>query len=403
MSIGSVTTARAGAVVTGDSVAPSTNEPGLDKNQAPKFQKVWSDIQAKMGVKPQAPREIKKKLDKDDFMMIMINQMKYQDPTKPFDAEKMATEMAQITSMEQMQNMNKTLEKMTANQNPSQRLEMTSLIGKTVILDRNRFPHTEGSNSSVSFTLPEASDVTRVTLINAESGEPVFTRDLGMQEAGAVGFTWDGMRNNGIPSKSGNYVVRVDAATAQGKVIPTKMQGEARIIGVSFDGGEPSFLVGDAKMQQKVPMSNILKVQESVSGEPQSGSVRSANTALPFSQQNQVIQNPGSAPKPSIQYTAEKPEKLFQHSSNVLPYTGAAEGKEVPIDQQILAALNAPSGLPSDQVKAHQKLAFNAEMNRPGGMDGFTSGAAPVTGKGFPNGLSTMKDEIQKQSGGERQ
>lgn len=391
MSIGSVTTARAGAVVTGDPVAPSSNDSNLDKNQAPKFQKVWSDIQAKMGVQPEKPREIKKKLDKDDFLKIMINQMKYQDPTKPFDAEKMATEMAQITSMEQMQNMNKTLDKMTANQNPSQRLEMTSLIGKTVVLDRNRFPHTEGTNSSVSFTLPEAADVTRVTLINAESGEPVFTRDLGMQEAGNVAFTWDGMRNNGIPSKTGNYIVRVDAATAQGKVIPTKMQGEARIIGVSFDGGEPSFLVGDAKMQQKVPMSNILKVQESDMGSSTAasrGAPSSQPLPVPFSQQNQVVQN-SAAQKPAIQYTAEKPEKLVQHSSNVLPFTGTAEGKEAPIDQKVLNVLNAPSGLPADQVKAQQKLAFNAEMNR------------PVAGKGFPNGLSTMREEMEKESGGE--
>lgn len=378
MSINSVSTSRAGAVVTGDPVAPSSQEPGLDKNQAPKFQKVWSDIQAKMGVKPEAPREIKKKLDKDDFLKIMINQMKYQDPTKPFDAERMATEMAQITSMEQLQNMNKSLDRMNANQNPTQRLEMTSLIGKTVVLDRNRFPHTEGSASSVSFTLPEAADVTKVTLINAETGEPVFSRDLGIQEAGTVAFTWDGLRNNGIPSKTGNYIVRVDAATSQGKVIPTKMQGEARIIGVTFDGGEPSFLVGDAKTQQKIPMSNVLRVQESF--EQQQQQAKSGQPLpVPFSKQNQAIQ-----------FKAEKPEKLMQHSSNVLPYTGAAEGKEAPIDQKVLSVLNAPTGLPADQIKAQQKLAFNQEMNR-----------APQAAQGFPNGLSTMREEMNNEKGGE--
>ena len=61
----------------------------------PRFQDVWKDIQQKYGEKPKTPREIKKSLGKDDFFRIMVTQMKNQDPTKPFDAEKMAQEIVQ--------------------------------------------------------------------------------------------------------------------------------------------------------------------------------------------------------------------------------------------------------------------------------------------------------------------
>ena len=62
-----------------------------------KFGDVLNKVQAKYGAKPEKQREIKKTLGKDDFLRIMITQLKNQDPTSPFKAEQMATEMAQFT------------------------------------------------------------------------------------------------------------------------------------------------------------------------------------------------------------------------------------------------------------------------------------------------------------------
>src|SRR5579864_9721176 len=67
-----------------------------DASTSTKFGDVWNQIQAKYGQKPEKAREIKKTLDKDDLMRIMISQMKNQDPTQPFKAEQMATELAQF-------------------------------------------------------------------------------------------------------------------------------------------------------------------------------------------------------------------------------------------------------------------------------------------------------------------
>jgi len=308
-------------------VAP---EGGDAQKKAPKFADVWNDIQTKMGAKPTPPREIKKKLDKDDFLKIMINQMKYQDPTKPFDAEKMATEMSQITSMEQLQNMNKTLTVMTTNQTPMQRLQMTGMIGKTVTLDRNRFPHTEGQNSTVSFTLPEDAVKTKVTLMG-DGGDPVFTKDLGIQDAGNISFTWDGIRTSGLPAKSGNYTIRVDAENAQGKIIATKTQSQARIIGVAFDGQDPAFIIGDARSQQKVPLGNIMKVEEEsdAAASPQNTRIISSKDKIDLpeqppaavlaaatQQQQQQLQQ-----KPSIRNFQEMPDKMpVVGTANAIPF-----------------------------------------------------------------------------------
>ena len=73
----------------------------------PRFGEVWKKIQAQYGGQAEKPREVKKTLGKDDFLRLMVMQMKYQDPSKPFEMDKMGAEMAQLSSMEQLQNLNR--------------------------------------------------------------------------------------------------------------------------------------------------------------------------------------------------------------------------------------------------------------------------------------------------------
>ena len=47
-------------------------------------------------------------LGKDDFLKILVTQLQNQDPTKPMDDTQFIAEMAQFSSLEQMQNVSKT-------------------------------------------------------------------------------------------------------------------------------------------------------------------------------------------------------------------------------------------------------------------------------------------------------
>ncbi len=235
---------------------------GAADPNAPKFKDVWNDIQAKMGAKPEKAREIKKTLGKDDFLKIMITQMKHQDPTKPFDAEKMAQEMAQITSVEQLQNVNQNLRALAEKQNPIERLGMTHLIGKTVTVDRNRFTHTEGQSDTVSFVLPSDASSVSVQLVDPQ-GKTVVTKDMGRQKAGLQSFVWDGKQDNTIPGKSGTYQIRVDAKGPNGEAIQTTMQVQGRVVGVGADGNGSVLFVGDAKHQERVTLDSVTKIEDS--------------------------------------------------------------------------------------------------------------------------------------------
>ena len=248
--------------VAGSSSALNTQKDATESSTAPKFGDVYKQIQAKYGAKTEKPREIKKTLGKDDFLRIMVTQMKFQDPTNPFKPEQMAAEMAQFASVEQLQNVNQNLQKMTTQNNPLERLAMTNMIGKVVTIDRERFPHTENSPDNLSFVLPKDAKEVKVAVV-AESGETVFEKSLGELKAGENSFNWDGIRTNTLPAKTGTYMLRVEAKDEKGTSLKTNPQGQARVVGVSFEGTEPVFLIGDAKKQDKVTLRNIVRIEDS--------------------------------------------------------------------------------------------------------------------------------------------
>jgi flagellar basal-body rod modification protein FlgD len=223
---------------------------------------VWKDFQARFGEKPKEARVIKKQLDKDDFLKIMITQMKNQDPTKPFDAEKLATEVAQITGVEQLQNVNKNLEKSMQAARPMEKLAMANLIGTHVLVDRNRFAYDAGTMHPVGFEIPENAEQVKVSVISAESGEVVATKELGPQEKGQVSFGWDGKKNTGIANKSGHYMIKVEATAPGGKPIQTNFQKSVQVVGVGFEGTEPMFLVGDMRNPEKIGMTNVVRIEQ---------------------------------------------------------------------------------------------------------------------------------------------
>ena len=86
-------------------------------------------------------------LGKDAFLQILITQLQNQDPTSPMDDREFIAQMAQFSSLEQMQNMTKAMENLLISQEETQLMSYTSFIGKEVKwhelteeLDENKKP-----------------------------------------------------------------------------------------------------------------------------------------------------------------------------------------------------------------------------------------------------------------------
>lgn len=76
-------------------------------------------------------------LDKDAFLNLLVTQLQYQDPTNPVEDKEFLAQMAQFTTLEQMQNMNATLTQFTS----------YSLVGKIGVLES--YDETTGETTTI--------------------------------------------------------------------------------------------------------------------------------------------------------------------------------------------------------------------------------------------------------------
>ncbi len=74
-------------------------------------------------------RSSQQDLGKDDFLKILVTQLKYQDPTKPMEDKEFIAQMAQFSSLEQMTNMSSQFTELSATLKSSQAM---NLIGRKV-------------------------------------------------------------------------------------------------------------------------------------------------------------------------------------------------------------------------------------------------------------------------------
>ncbi len=364
--IGSVGQGRAGAdfasqgVEVDTSVRVSRSE-GQGSPTEPKFGEVWQKIQSQVGAKEEKPRQVKKTLDKDDFLRLMIMQMKYQDPSKPFEMDKMGAEMAQLSSMEQLQNLNQTMKELVSRDKPMERMAMTGMIGKTVSIDRARFPHTEGASAMLKFEMPADSAQTILTIVD-QTGTPIFEQELGPHKKGEGTFSWDGKKANRLSAKSGNYSYRITALNGQGQEIPVRNSGRARVVGVSFDGQKPVLLVGNTSNPEKIFMDSVTSIVDDGGLASQSAMIpgaRSLSAAVTGSQ----AQVGGG--QPSVQQPPASAGGNF--------FTFKKGEGSVPIDPTAISTEDARA------IEQYRRQAL-AEFEKPAREGG-----------GFPNGLDSAE------------
>ena len=77
----------------------------------------------------QVERDDMDDLDRNAFFKLLTTQLSYQDPLDPMDNTEFVSQMAQFSSLEQMENMNSTMEQFLKTQSLA---ETAGLIGKTV-------------------------------------------------------------------------------------------------------------------------------------------------------------------------------------------------------------------------------------------------------------------------------
>ncbi len=194
-------------------------------------------------------------LGKDDFLKLLLVQLKYQDPTEPMDSDKILSQTSQLAALEASTNTNKALEDLTASLGNSLQFSTISAIGKIADTGSNAVTVEEGSETE--FQLYFSNDVSSGTInILDVEGNTVDSIALNGSDKGVHNFTWDG-KVNGESVEDGLYYVTANYNDTSGNTHETRV-GTYPIESVRFEEGKALVKLGSSY----VPMDSINEISE---------------------------------------------------------------------------------------------------------------------------------------------
>jgi flagellar basal-body rod modification protein FlgD len=196
------------------------------------------------------------KMDKDAFMKLMIAQMKHQDPTNPMQSHELAAQLAQFSSVEQLQNVNKTLDEMKESQKPTESFQALNFIGKAVSGDSSKLVRVKNDKThDFSYTLSADAKDAQFKVRNS-AGEIIRTIDLKDLKKGPNNYTWNGLDERGQPAPAGEYQFFLDATAANGAKLAVKTDFDGVITGLNYTPEGPVLLVGT----QSIKLKDVKKI-----------------------------------------------------------------------------------------------------------------------------------------------
>lgn len=174
-------------------------------------------------------------LGKDDFLKLLLLELKYQDPTAPMDSEKILSQTSQLATLESTENTNKALSTLASSLTASLQYSGISAIGK--IADTGSNAVVLEKNKSVNFELYFPDNVTSGDIkILDKNGDVLRTMQIGATDAGVAKYTWDGKGSNGAQLEEGIYYVESTYAAADGTAATTRL-GRYPIESIKFENG----------------------------------------------------------------------------------------------------------------------------------------------------------------------
>lgn len=198
-------------------------------------------------------------MDEEDFLQMLVTQMKYQDPLDPMESQEFASQLAQFSSVEQLTNINSNLaESLGVDLILTQAINntlATTIIGKGAKGEGNSVMFNEDGQAHVSFELEnDAADV-EISILDS-NGNTVRTWTAESLSSGEHTLEWDMQNDHGETLSKGDYTFEVKAYDTNGSEINATTYMIGTVTGIRYEEGAAIMLV-DGK---EIAFSSILRV-----------------------------------------------------------------------------------------------------------------------------------------------
>ena len=158
----------------------------------------------------------KKVLDRNDFMLLFIKQLEYQDPLKPLENNEMATQLALFNQLDQLFDLNEKFEEIISLAKKDSLQTAANLIGKKALVKSELLRVENGTFLGGKLVLEEPVSGVKLKIYSAE-GELIKEMDLGPLGAGEHEISWDARDRNGQTVPDGNYRLVIETNDPQEK------------------------------------------------------------------------------------------------------------------------------------------------------------------------------------------
>ena len=154
----------------------------------------------------------------NQFLTMLVTQLKNQDPTNPMDNSQLTTQLAQINTLSGIEKLNTTLGSISGQITTSQSLQSSTLIGHGVMVNGGQILVGKGTTTPFGVELASASTGATATIKDA-GGSVINTVDLGALSAGVHTFSWDGKLTDGSVAPDGKYSVAIAASNGNTQLV----------------------------------------------------------------------------------------------------------------------------------------------------------------------------------------
>jgi flagellar basal-body rod modification protein FlgD len=149
--------------------------------------------------------DAKKEMGQEDFLHLMVTQLKNQDPFKPLESGEFLGQLAQFGTVQGLAGLQTSFDGLAGSLVSNQALQASALVGRTALVATSSIGVTAaGQPVGGAIELPAASGAAAVVVRDA-AGQPIRTLSLGAQPAGLAPFVWDGLTDAGEPAPAGRY------------------------------------------------------------------------------------------------------------------------------------------------------------------------------------------------------